>query len=165
MLLRFYLLFCFLIATTAIPSAVVVSKGKQQKFFPKELKKKGVYLGMSLEKFEKKITLDQLTKRPSEFNIHFTETIIDSQIISYTYLFTKSNTSKLYSIEIAYNEMDGVRQRAITLLGQPQDNGEWRISQEQIKEDFTMGVWSFGQKIVYGATVAGSEWENGFQSR
>lgn len=148
----------------AVPSSEIapLSRGKQKKLFPKELKDQNVYLGMTLEKF--------ISKRPaavedtvtSVFKITYTEKGSTSDIASYTYLLTQSATPKLYAIEIMYTKMDDVRARALEVMGKPNHKGEWRFPAELIKEDFMMGAWTFGQKIVYGATLIDGEWEQGF---
>lgn len=154
-----------LVLTIFLPiSAMDDSKGKQHKYFPKELKKKGVYLGMSLEKFQKKITTATPSEGHSEFTIEYLEPVASDLITSYTYLFTQNNNPQLYAITIAYTEMEGVQSRAEALMGTPNSNGEWRMQPSDIKEDFMMGAWTFGHKLVYGGTVTGSEWEKGFQN-
>lgn len=159
-------LITFLLCLLVIPATYIDdSKGKQQKFFPKELKKKGVYLGMDLKKFQKKAENATQIEGYSEFKIEYVEQVTDAFIQSYSYLFTQSNDPQLYAITIEYISMEGVQSRAHKLMGTPNEYGEWRMQPSEIKEDFTMGAWTFGHKIVYGATLIASEWEEGFQSR
>ncbi|GGG31552.1 hypothetical protein GCM10011344_35570 [Dokdonia pacifica] len=145
-------------------SSLTISKGKQQQYFPKELKKRGVYLGMPLEKLKRKkketLTLDTT----SAFKIEASEPSTTDTIVSYTYLFTKSERPLLYQIIITYASMEGLHDSAIALLGAPNHNEEWRVDASDIKEDFTMGIWTFGQKWVYSSTLKGSEWEKGFSN-
>ncbi len=145
-------------------TTIVESKGKQRHYFPKELIKKGVYLGMPLEKLTKKRKEAVPSTINSEFKIEISELSSSSDIISYTYLFTKSEQPLLYQIIITYASMEGVQDRAIALLGNPNYQGEWRIESSIIKEDFTMGIWTFGQKWVFSGTLTGSEWEKGFSN-
>lgn len=160
------ILITFLICSIALPIAAVDdSKGKQQKFFPKELKKKGIYLGIDLKKFKKKAAKAKQVEGHSEFKIEYLEPIAYGAIESYTYLFTQNENPRLYGITIKYTTMEGVQSRAQSLMGTPNQYGEWRMEASEIKEDFTMGAWTFGHKIVYGATLVDSEWEMGFQSR
>tara|TARA_R110001632_G_scaffold154068_2_gene272135 strand:- start:188 stop:685 length:498 start_codon:yes stop_codon:yes gene_type:complete len=140
------------------------SRSKQQKFFPKTLKKKDIYLGMSLEKLQKECPNAIAISQSSEFKIEYTEASQIPGIISYTYLLTKTAEPKLYQIAIHYKEMEGVQARAEALLGKPNHQGEWRMPAKEIKEYFDMGVWTFGHKWVYGATLTNSEWEKGFQN-
>lgn len=144
-------------------NTVDYSKSKQQKFFPKILKKKGIYLGITLEKLKK--SNPNATPAPaSEFKIEYTETSDSPEIVAYNYLFTKTDDPRLYSISISYRVMESVQPLAESLMGKPNYQGEWRKSEKDIKEDFMMGAWTFGHKLVYGATLEGSEWEDGFQN-
>ncbi|RMB63865.1 hypothetical protein EAX61_00310 [Dokdonia sinensis] len=143
-------------------NTVDYSKSKQQKFFPKILKKKGIYLGMTLEKL-KKTNPKATPAQASEFKIEYTETSNSPEVVAYTYLLTKTENPQLYSIAIEYRLMESVHPLAETILGKTNHQGEWRMSEKDIKEDFMMGAWTFGHKLVYGATLEGSEWEDGFQ--
>ncbi len=145
-------------------TTIVASKGKQHHYFPKELTKKGIYLGMSLDKLTRKRKKATLSNTPSVFKIEVSEPATTSGVSSYTYLFTKTKQPLLYQIIITYTTMEGVHDRAVTLLGNPNHQGEWRIDATMIKEDFTMGIWTFGQKWVFSSTLAGSEWEKGFSN-
>ncbi len=140
------------------------TRSKQQKFFPITLKKKDVYLGMTLERLRKECPDAKPIANISEFKIEFTEVSQIPGIKYYTYLLTKTADPKLYQIAIHYEEMEGVQARAETLLGKPNYQGEWRMPAKEIKEYFDMGVWTFGHKWVYGATLKDSEWEKGFQN-
>ncbi len=53
--------------------------------------------------------------------------------------------------------MNSVFARAEKLLGKTNHNGEWRVSGKDIREDFTMDIWTFGYKIVYAVTLENSE--------
>ena len=154
----------FLYSTTTISETRIISKSKQQRYFPKELSKKGIYLGMTLDRFTKKRKGAIPNTTPSEFKIEFSEIATIPNSLSYTYLFTKTEQPLLYEISITYASMEGVHNRAVTLLGDPNHKGEWRIDATTIKEDFTMGIWTFGQKWVFSSTLTGSEWENGFSN-
>ncbi|MEP0265098.1 hypothetical protein [Dokdonia sp.] len=145
-------------------TTIVASKGKQYRYFPKELTKKGIYLGMSLEKLTRKRKEATRSNTPSAFKIEVSELATTSGISSYTYLFTKTEQPLLYQIIITYTTMEGVHDRAVTLLGNPNHQGEWRVNATTIKEDFTMGIWTFGQKWVFSGTLEGSEWEKGFSN-
>ncbi|AWH72725.1 hypothetical protein DCS32_00615 [Dokdonia sp. Dokd-P16] len=164
MLLKWSLLFLCLFITVPSVTLDEFSKGKQQQHFPKKLKKKQLYLGMTLKKFHKKAPNATRIDTASEFKIEYTEAISDSSITSYSYLFTKDQEPLLYAITIAYKDMSTVRALAESLMGKPKNNEEWRMEPSMIKEDFTMGAWTFGHKLVYGATIINSEWEQGFQS-
>jgi len=164
MLLKWSLLFIFLSLHAPTAPLDAFSKGKQQQFFPKELKKKQVYLGMTLSKFNKKAPKATRTDLESTFNIAYIETVTDQAITSYRYLFTKEKEPLLYAITIAYKDMNTVRSRAEAIMGKPTQNEEWRMESTTIKEDFVMGAWTFGHKLVYGATIVNSEWEKGFPS-
>lgn len=164
MLTKYFLLICFPILLILPKTEMVDSRGKQQKFFPKELKNKDVYLGMTLEKFKKERPLAIVDTTISVFKIKYTEPAEITGILSYTYLLTQTDTPQLYSIEIEYDVMDKVRSHAIATMGEPNYNGEWRMERNIVKEDFMMGAWTFGQKLVYGGTVEGSEWEKGFEN-
>ncbi|WP_299683476.1 hypothetical protein [uncultured Dokdonia sp.] len=145
-------------------ASTVASKGKQHNYFPKELAKKGVYLGMSLKKLKKKCKGIQKIDTTSVFKIEAIETSTTDTIVSFTYLFTKSEEPLLYQITITYTSMEGVQDKAVAMLGEPNHQGEWRIQPEMIKEDFTMGIWTFGPKWVISGTLKGSEWEKGFSN-
>lgn len=140
------------------------SRSKQQKFFPKTLKKKDIYLGMSLKKLLKESSFAQPIGDHSEFKIEYTEASKITGIVSYSYLLTQTEDPKLYQIAIHYDEMEGVQNRAESLLGKPNYQGEWRMTAKEIKEEFDMGAWTFGHTWVYGATLKDSEWEKGFQN-
>lgn len=161
-----YILFLFFSFWVIAPGTMPVewSRSKQQKFFPKVLKKKDVYLGMSLEKLRKECPNAQPIANNSEFKIEYTEASDIPGIASYTYLLTPTENPKLYQIAIRYKELEGVQARAEMLLGEPNHQGEWRMSGKEIKEEFDMGVWTFGYTWVYGATLKDSEWEKGFQN-
>lgn len=164
MLLKWSLLFLCLFITAPSVTLDEFSKGKQQQHFPKELKKKQLFLGMTLKKFEKKAPKARRLDKESEFKIEYMEAVSDSSITSYSYLFTKDKEPLLYAITIAYKDMSTVRALAESLMGKPNNNEEWRMEPSIIKEDFTMAAWTFGHKLVYGATIINSEWEKGFQS-
>lgn len=145
-------------------SSTAISKGKQHNYFPKELTKKGIYLGMTLDKLKKKCKRIRDINTTSTFKIEVTEPSIIDGTNSYTYLFTKTKHPILYQIIITYISIEGVHEKAVSLLGEPNYQGEWRIDPTSIKEDFTMGIWTFGQKWVFSATLIGSEWEKGFSN-
>ncbi len=149
---------------TSVLDTIPISKGKQQNYFPKELKKKGVYLGMTIEKLHKKCKGAQSPNTTSPYKVEVLEPSETNGILSYTYLFTKTDQPLLYQIIITYESMEGVHDRAISLLGDSNHQGEWRINATTIKEDFTMGIWTFGQKWVFSGTLLGSEWEKGFSN-
>lgn len=155
------LLLCSLTCYTS-SGIIPASRGKQHKFFPKELKQQGVYLGMSLEKFNKKLPIAVKDTVASLFKIKYTMDTDNAEITAFTYLFTPTETPQLYAIEIVYSSIDQVREHAIEFMGKPNHKGEWRFSEELIKEDFMMGAWTFGQKIVYGSTLMYGEWQDGF---
>lgn len=154
-------LFVYNLNESSIPA---VTKGKQHRYFPKELTQKGIYLGMTLKKLSKKNKEALPPDTTSPFKIEVIEPAITEGIESYTYLFTKSEEPLLYQIIIHYASMEGVHDRAVALLGEPNHQGEWRIQSEMIKEDFEMGIWTFGQKWVYSSTLEGGEWEKGFSN-
>lgn len=164
MLLKILSFFFCLSIFAPLSSTDIDSRGKQQKYFPKVLKKKGVYLGMSAEKFLKEVPEATLVEGRSEFKIEYIESSQIPGIESYSYLLTQTSEPQLYSITIAYTEMEGVQSHAELLMGAPNYNGEWRMQPSEIKEDFMMGAWTFGHKLVYGATILNSEWEKGFQN-
>ena len=164
MLSKFWLLsICIILAIPSLETAVF-SRGKQQKFFPKELKDTDVYLGMTLEKFTEKRPNAIIDTVVSVFKIKYTEPSDLENVASYTYLLTQSESPKIYAIEITYTSMDKVQSRAVEVMGKPNHKGEWRMAPKTIKEDFMMGAWTFGQKLVYGGTLKYSEWEKGFEN-
>ena len=139
------------------------SRSKQQKYFPKELKKKDVYLGMPLEKFRKEAPKASPINTDSEFKIEYTEDVSKGAIVAYHYLLTKETTPRVYKIAIEYKTMEGVQAGAEQLLGAPNYNNEWRLTPKEVKEEFAMGIWTFGHKLVYGATIKNSEWGKGIR--
>lgn len=162
MVTKFWLLLLCLSVSLTTSEITTISRGKQNKFFTKDLKSKDVYLGMTLDKFKKKLPEAIEDTVISVFKIKYTEPSEIQGIESYTYLLTQSDIPKLYAIEIGYTSMDNVREHAVEVMGKPNHKGEWRFPAETIKEDFIMGAWTFGQKIVYGSTLEGGEWESGF---
>ena len=164
MFLKWSLLLIYIVLLAPTASLDIYSKGKQQQYFPKELKKKQLYLGMTLAKFNKKAPKATPVEIESAFKIEYIETASDNDITSYRYLFTKDKEPLLYAITIAFDDMNSVRSRAEAIMGKPNHNEEWRMESSKIKEDFMMGAWTFGHKLVYGATITNSEWEKGFES-
>lgn len=150
-------LFPFLHVTSVLETATV-SKGKQQNYFPLELKKKGIHLGMTIEKLQKKCEGVQKSAVASEFKIAFSEPSETNRILSYTYLFTKTDPPLLYQISSRYASMEGGHDRAIVPLGDPNHQGEWRIDATTIKEDFTRG---YGLLVKNGCLAGDLQEANG----
>lgn len=150
----------FLTQNSFIKLESPVSRGKQQKIFPKILKQQKIYLGISEEKFLKKLKFKK--KNDSLETKTYNQTFNKGIIQTITYNFTKENIPKLYQITLIYKDLNMVIPESYKLLGKPNYNNEWRFIGKQMREKFDIGVWSFGQKLVYAATLKGSAWEQGF---
>ncbi|QIE58901.1 hypothetical protein G5B37_04780 [Rasiella rasia] len=124
-----------------------------------------VFFGMKQDKFLAKNPAVTPTDSGFDFRRTYTEKIQTGPVVEIIYYFTTTENAVLYEFIIKYRDMQSVQATATQLLGIPNHkNTEWRISNKEIKEDFNIGVWTFGHKIVYAATLEGCEWEKGFES-
>jgi hypothetical protein len=161
LLLPIFVLACvFCTQTSFTNSEAPQSRGKQKKIFPKTLNKHKIYLGMTEEKFLKKITL--ANKDVSKETITYTHTLNEGIIASISYFFTTETVPRLYQITLKYKDLNSVIPESIRLLGNPNHKNEWRFKKSLMKEDFDIGVWTFGHKLVYAATLKKGAWEQGF---
>ena len=137
----------------------------QKKFFPKELRKKGVYFGMpkvellrafsdakandGFINFRKVYTLKPLSKRFQESQCY-----LDSEGYFPLYEF-------ILIIADGYSNETIARE----LFGPPNFNEtKWLFKPADTGLDFEISAWTFQNKLIIAGALPGTEWEEGFDN-
>jgi hypothetical protein len=141
---------------------------------PKELKSQKPYLFAELLENELYLNLprkDFILARPNATSnndgFNFREIYIDvnfsDRFETVIYYFDAAEPQPLYEFILMCREGQDADAIAKTQFGAPNHKGsEWRFLPKDTGLPFTIGAWTFKNKIIFAGTIVGTEWEKGF---
>lgn len=153
----------FLCCLVFTPSFAQKPHKAQKKFFPKELKKHKLYLGMAKEALLAKFPGAEQQKTFSDFREVYALGKLSKRIQSATCYVTTQDDQPFYEMILVIEEGYSNEAMGAELFGPPNHEGkEWLLSPEATGLSFTIKVWTFQNKLVIAGALPGSEWEGEF---
>ena len=94
-------------------------------------------------------------------NVYMTE-VHDKRFESVIF-YTSTPGLKLYEMILLAKPGQDINRIAKDLLGSPNTNNEWRFSPDETGLNFMLAMWIYKNKLIIAGSLAGSEWESGFE--
>jgi hypothetical protein len=152
---------CFLI----IPQALEAQKERklQKKYLPKELYKKKLYFGQTKEGLLKKFPNATLESSSYDFREVYLLGPLSNRFEEVVCYVDTEGDLPVYEFILMVPEGQSNTDIGRQLLGPPNhEEEEWRFSPSETGLPYTIAAWTYQNKLILAAAMAGTEWEPGF---